>query len=387
MASVENLDALAMTPVETLLKKYLYEREDLAGRVLTSGELQEYILWLIRTYGHLHEKTVQEMLPFFTPDNEMTAMAAEIAASSGSRRAASRFSKELSLQDDASFIAPGRDISVGRMLRYYPGHWHTATYFTVYFCFSGKCPVHFRDEVVTLEKGSVLIVAPGVLHATPCLEDDAVLVFFMIRTRTFKSVFWNQLGEDNLLARFFRLALETDQPTSYIFFAAGDDPQIRRLLLQAYREHQEDGPYARQMVGSLLRLFFLLLLRRYEGTARLPRTESFFWKHQFSAILSYIQTNYQHASLRDVAERFHYSGKQVSRIVKDCTGRNYGDLVRSLKMKRAAELLRDHHMSAEETAYEVGYTTVNSFYRAFTDYYGRPPLVWLREAQDIISEV
>ena len=65
-----------------------------------------------------------------------------------------------------------------------------------------------------------------------------------------------------------------------------------------------------------MRLLFLLILRRYEGTARLPRTEFFFWKHQFSAILSYIQTHYQEATLEKVAEKFSYSPKQVGRIVK-----------------------------------------------------------------------
>ena len=131
------------------------------------------------------------------------------------------------------------------------------------------------------------------------------------------------------------------------------------------------------MINSLMRLFFLLILRRYEGTARLPRTEYFFWKHQFSAILSYIQTHYQHATLTKVAEKFNYSTKQVGRIVQDCTGENFGNLIRIMKMKKAAELLRDRRLPPEQVAELVGYATVNSFYRAFTDYYGMPPLEWV----------
>ena len=154
------------------------------------------------------------------------------------------------------------------------------------------------------------------------------------------------------------------------------------MLLQIYQEHQEDKLYAKQMINSLMRLFFLLILRRYEGTARLPRTEYFFWKHQFSAILSYIQTHYQHATLAKVVEKFNYSPKQVGRIVQDCTGENFGDLIRNMKMKKAAELLRDRKMPPEQVAEAVGYATINSFYRSFTDYFGQPPLEWLsKEAQ------
>jgi len=379
MASVENLDDLPMTLLETLLKQCLEQRPDISGSVLSAEELRDYSLWLIHTYGHLHGKVTQEMLPFFTPDNEMTAIAAEIASEPSSRKSLTRLSAQLGRQDDHGYIAPGREISVGRMLRYYPAGWHTATYFTLFYCFSGSCPVHFKDEVITLSRGDVLIVAPGVIHASPCEADDSVLVFYMIRTSTFRHVFWEQIGEDNLLSKFFRLALESEQATSYLNFTTDDDPEIRRLMLQIYKEHQEDGPYARPMVSSLLRLFFLLLLRRYEGSARLPRTEYFFWKHQFSAILSYIQTHYQHATLQDVADRFHYSARQVGRIVKDYTGENYGDLVRGMKMKKAAQFLREEHLSSEETAYQVGFSTVNSFYRSFTDYYGMPPGEWVKQ--------
>ena len=177
--------------------------------------------------------------------------------------------------------------------------------------------------------------------ATPCYTDDAVLAFYMMRANTFQRVFWNQLGDDNLLSKFFRIALEGEAPASYLYFETDNSPEIRHLLLQIYQEHQLEEPYAPQMINSLMRLLFLLILRRYEGTARLPRTEFFFWKHQFSAILSYIQTHYQEATLEKVAEKFNYSPKQVGRIVKDCTGEAFGDVIRSMKMKKAAELLLD----------------------------------------------
>ena len=381
MALVERLDDLPMTRVEQLLKDRFFERTDIAGRILSSQELSDYTGWLIRTYGKQHGSATRDMLPYFTPDNRMTRLAARVSSVPDDDRAIGQLSGDLSEQSEEGYIAPGQDISVGRMLRYYPSHRHTAPYFDVSYTFSGECPIHFQNEIITLKRGSVLIVAPGVVHASPCYSDDAVLAFYMMRASTFKSVFWNQIGDDNLLSKFFRLALDSEQATSYLHFETADDPEIRHLMLQIYREHQEDMSYAPQMVNSLMRLFFLLLLRRYEGTARLPRTEYFFWKHQFSAILSYIQTHYQHATLADVATRFSYSTKQVSRIVQDCTGENFGDLVRGMKMKKAAELLRDRKMAPEQVAETVGYATINSFYRSFTDYYGQPPLEWLAERQ------
>ena len=381
MALTEQLDSLEMTVLETLLRQCLLERPDVTDHIPSSSEMSDYVSWLVKTYGHQHGKVTQSMLPFFTPENGMTAMAAEVSVHPENRRLLQRLTKDLAEQNDEDFISPGQDVSVGRMLRYFPSNWHTTTYFTVYYAFSGECPIHFQSEVIRLKRGSVLIVAPGVVHATPCYADDAVLAFYMMRTSTFHRAFWNQLGEDNLLSKYFHLALAIEQATAYLHFETGDDPEVRRVLLQIYQEHQEDKLYAKQMINSLMRLFFLLILRRYEGTARLPRSEYFFWKHQFSAILSYIQTHYQHATLSHVAEKFNYSTKQVSRIVQDCTGENFGDLIRQMKMKKAAELLRDRKMLPEQVAEEVGYASVNSFYRAFSDYYGCPPLEWLKKEQ------
>ena len=97
----------------------------------------------------------------------------------------------------------------------------------------------------------------------------------------------------------------------------------------------------------------------------MPRTEFFFWKHQFSAILSYIQTHYQEATLEKVAEKFNYSPKQVGRIVKDCTGEAFGDLIRGMKMKKAAELLLARRYPPEQVATLVGFATSQQFLSFF----------------------
>ena len=122
-----------------------------------------------------------------------------------------------------------------------------------------------------------------------------------------------------------------------------------------------------------MNVVFSLLLRRYEGTARLPRTEDFFWRHEFSAILSYLQTNFASTSIEKMAARFHYSERQISRIVKSCMGVTYQELVLKLKMERAKILLKNKSETLGEIATQLGYSSLPSFHRAFTRYYGYTP--------------
>lgn len=381
MADIENLRELSMTRMESLLRDCLEERPELREDIPDGRTLQDYLLWMMETYGERYAGVAKAMVPFFTPDNAMTRFAVQAAENPGGRRNLGSIVRELSVQDEEGYIARGRDISIGRMLRYLPDQWHSNTYFTLYFCFSGSCPVHFRDETVKLSRGSVLIVAPNIEHACPCFADDAVLVFYMIRTSTFTQVFWNQLRDENLLSKFFHRALGGESASSYLHFETGEDEELLHLLVRIYEEHQRGEPYAPQMVNALMRVAFLLILRRYEGTARLPRTETFYWKQEFSAIFSYIQNHYTDSTREEVAAQFHYSSRQLGRIVQEYTGKSYGVLVRELKMKRSCELLLEGRLSPDEIAQACGYSSVSSFYRAFTDYYGCTPMAWLMERE------
>ena len=291
----------------------------------------------------------------------------------------SQLSAGYAKQSEERYMLVDHDISVGRMLRYMPSHWHTNSYFEIYYAFSGTCPIYFQNEIIELKKGTVLIVAPSAVHASPCFSDDSVLVYYLVRSSTFDQVFWNQIPSDSLMAAFFRQALNGQHSSSYLHFETGEDEDIHRLLLEIYHEYYRDAPYQTQLLNALMRTFFIRLLRRYEGTARLPRTEDFFWKHEFSAILSYIQVHYATVTLPVLAERFHYSQRQIGRIVHNCMGMTYNQLIMKLRMEKAAGLLRQNSASVNAIAAAVGYSTVSSFYRAFTKYFGCTPGSFIKE--------
>lgn len=340
----EELSHLPMTDVETALKYHALQFPELKDYILTSEELSRYIKWLIKNFGREENKSAREA-----------------------------FLTNADVHSEATYLLTNHDISVGQMLRYMPAHWHSNEFIEMYYVFSGNCPVYFKDEVVMLKPGSVLITAPDILHATPCYADDSVLFYYMVRASTFEKVFWNQLPPENLMTLFFRQALNMSKGTSYIHFETGDDIEIKKLLCRVHEEYQENQTYRAQMMNALFSTFFILLLRRYEGTAKLPRTEDFHWKHEFSAIFSYIQIHYKDVSQKEVAEKFHYSERQITRIIENCMGMNFSQLILKLKMEKAASLLLSEETSIENISQLVGYSTVSSFYRAFCKYYGCTP--------------
>ena len=377
MAMLEDLENLPMTELETALKKILSQRPDIQSRVLSSQELFDYISWMAETFGH-QVHLAPEKIPSFAATADINAIGRKLIDDPGNPLALQRLAAGYTEQSEERYISGGHDISVFRMFRYMPSHWHTNDYFEIYYTFSGSCPIYFRDETINAKPGTILIVAPGILHASPCYSDDCCLVYCMVRASTFERVFWNQLPLESLMSSFFRRALDGGQTTAYLQFNSSADHEIRCLMKQIYAEYQQEEAYSAQMINALMTAFLLLTLRRYEGTARLPRTDDFFWKHEFSAIFTYIQTNYAHTSLKEISARFHYSERQITRIVDQNTGLNFAQLIVKLRMEKAAALLRQGEMSAKNISETLGYANLSSFYRTFQKYYGLPPTAWLR---------
>jgi two-component system response regulator YesN len=84
-------------------------------------------------------------------------------------------------------------------------------------------------------------------------------------------------------------------------------------------------------------------------------------------VIAYIHTCYSDCdlSLTHVAERFDVSESYLSYAFKMQSGTNFFNFVESIRMAKAKELLKQTSFKIGEIAAQVGYTSANSFCRAF----------------------
>jgi len=90
-------------------------------------------------------------------------------------------------------------------------------------------------------------------------------------------------------------------------------------------------------------------------------------------ILDYINTNYSTVSLKQVADRFNYSERQLQRIIMNSTGMSFSRNIQNQKMQRAASLLVDSDLSISAICEQVGYPSPNNFRKMFLRYYNMTP--------------
>lgn len=81
----------------------------------------------------------------------------------------------------------------------------------------------------------------------------------------------------------------------------------------------------------------------------------------------------EHISLTDVADSVYVSQWHLSKIINRHTGQSFFDLLGSMRIERAKELLADPAMRVHAIAESVGYSDVAHFSKSFKKIVGRTP--------------
>ena len=92
-------------------------------------------------------------------------------------------------------------------------------------------------------------------------------------------------------------------------------------------------------------------------------------------ITEFIELNFSNSemSLDMLAEHFGLSGKYISSIIKNGTGKAYKDYLTSLRIKKAQELLMTGDYTVTEVCEKVGYTHLPLFIKTFKRITGHTP--------------
>lgn len=96
--------------------------------------------------------------------------------------------------------------------------------------------------------------------------------------------------------------------------------------------------------------------------------------HTIAIVEQYIQEHYGQAlSLDILAERVYLTPHYLSSIFIQEKGIGISKYIKTLRMEKARELLRDTNMKINEISEKVGYSSLSYFCRSFRNEYGVTP--------------
>ena len=156
-----------------------------------------------------------------------------------------------------------------------------------------------------------------------------------------------------------RLRLSTDQLVRVEALAAALEEELRRME-RGYRFMATS--LFMQLVGYLARCY---------GRSQEPATEALL---RVAEAIGYLEAHYRdNVSLDTLARIARMSKRNFQRVFREGSGRSPIETLIHLRVTRAAELLRQGHLTITEVAFEVGFEDSNYFARQFRKTMGMSP--------------
>lgn len=243
---------------------------------------------------------------------------------------------------------------------------HNHVYYEIIFIRSGNLQYLIGTRRYRIQRGDILLIAPGVSHRPLFLERlqekyARIVVWVSPACVELLRAQWPDLDELNRLPCMLRTG---DLPTDSI---AAYEAAFRRGVRE-YTAAEPDWEAA--VFANTLQLF--VSLRRDFGGGRVaqPAAEK---RELLDEIMSYVEDHLAgHITLDDTARQFHVSASTVSQLFRKRMGVSYYRFVTQRRLIAAKTLIKEG-TALDTVAESVGFSDYSGFYRAFKQEYGISP--------------
>ena len=281
---------------------------------------------------------------------------------------------------ESQLFSNGFDLCVLGATRYNLGCIHMHNFFEMYYLAKGTCRQQINGQDVPMQPGDFLILAPNSAHHMQVLDNTTILLIIALRKSTFQQTFFGLFHDADILSNFFMKALNNQSSSPYLIFRTGGDGIVLDHLYRMYYECNHPIPYSRQALNNKMSDLFIYLLRYHQENLISVRSAAY-GSARLLPILQYIQIHYATVTLSELAERFHYQQPHISRLLKRETGKTFNELKQSLRLSRAAELLRQTDLPIQQIAADLDYSDQSHFARHFRSVYGVTPKAYREHTQ------
>ncbi len=244
-----------------------------------------------------------------------------------------------------------------------PMHSHPKNGYELHYIESGKGLLITEDCNFKLEKDSLFMTGPNVLHKQiPDKEHPMheLCVYFKLTSHKFSN---------DMIKAF---------STRSLWIGKGN-AEIKRIFKQMEEENKKSSCWKSDILSSLaIRLITELSVLYFPEEAQAIRKEDYTDLNESRSWIldQLLLDDCSHVTLNDFAQQIGVSPRHAERIIKDYYGASFKKLRYEAKMAMAASLLEQEKLSVEECAVRCGYTTSSAFTTAFKRKYKITPAAY-----------
>ncbi len=231
----------------------------------------------------------------------------------------------------------------------------------IYVC-SGAASVFIDEKQYEVAAGEAVIIFPGQEHSYESTEDGR---YFVILVSTAALIALKPTLDTHLPERCV-LTFDEDRPAVDYIYRLDDGARVKAS--DSY------------MIGYFNLLFdriiprMKLMPRRSTGTNAVS---------SLTRIVNFCRDNYrQDLTLDSVGEHVFLSRYYISHLLREQMNTTFGDFLCNLRLEAACEKLKTTNSKIEDIAHEVGFRSVRTFNRVFSQHMGVAPLTYRKRIRD-----
>ncbi len=293
--------------------------------------------------------------------------------------------RQKSVISEEHIIPEGKDVETVCHLPFVDDRLHRHNHLEIDYIYSGCAVLDAENDRHVLKENELCIIPPEMHHNLTVNDEGSIVIGFMVRQSTFDTIFGSVLAMDDLLARYFKNVLyNKNNRHSLRFHISPEDELFSKLIQDIILETHSPARYSGAVSNCLTQEMFFLLLRNYSSTAAYFTQDEFMTvQSQFLMILEYTQKHYDSVSLDFLSRFFNYNKSYLSRMFKEKMNMTFSELLMNIRMKKAADLLKNTRFGIAEISEMIGYTSVDYFTKAFKRAYRLTPSEYRKKAVSI----
>lgn len=251
---------------------------------------------------------------------------------------------------------------------------HTHDYIELAYVVDGEFRQRIMGNDILFKKGELCLIDKNCPHQDFLFGKDSILLFIGLANKIFDEVMVKNIEEERILNFLQTALMKQKNIQQFLHFKPKDyeDRRMDELLLQLLKELEVSDGASKHICKGLIIRILQYISTRYDFKLSNEQRKKMNWL-VYEEITKYIEDNFSHITVKDLAAKFHFNEDYYNRLLKDKTGMTYSEYVQDIRLKNACRLLKTTTMTIEAIAGEVGYQNKGYFYKIFVDKYGVKP--------------
>lgn len=249
-------------------------------------------------------------------------------------------------------------LSLAEMEKDFQEHFHD--YIEIVYLQKGKQTHFVNNNKINLNEGNVLLIKPYSMHSTK-KADNSIAINLIISDKMLNSL----VKDSNYNYKFtrFQKYLIADSESYY------EIDSIASPLDELVEFIDKEDILSSMRLRAIAYRTLIELVSAYNVSHK-PKISH---KNINLDLIDYLKNNIKTASLKEYAHQFYISESRLSLIIKENYNANFKDILRELRLAKAADLLINTSKNIELIMEEIGYNNKTFFYEIFKKKYGTTP--------------